>query len=224
MQGKLKQELIEIQELLLKMSDNVLEMVSNVVHSLLLNEKKALKSIEKFEDLINDFQVKIDERSLKALALYQPTASDLRLLLGIIKLNTELERIGDHALNISESVGKMSEHPAIKPLSKLQKMADLTSKMLYDSISSFKNYDLDQAKTIILLEDKVDRLSMKLLTELKKIMVKDKSTIEPAMDLIVSTNNLQKIADHAANIAEIVIFVKQGKDVRHHSLFKLFQS
>ncbi len=216
MERKLDREMNSIKELLLGMGQIVEDMVSNVINALITGDENILKTIPDSENRVNRLQVDIDEYCLRIMALYQPTASDLRFLMGVAKINSELERIGDHAVNISSSVLKIIKNPPIKPYIDLPKMTDIASLMFRDSLNSFINSDVDKAKSILLRDDEVDRLRYKIIDELKSIMARDVSTIDTALGLIITANNLEKIADHATNIAEVVIFVAQGKDIRHH--------
>jgi phosphate transport system protein len=161
-------------------------------------------------------QVDIDEYCLKLTALHQPAASDLRFLLGIIKINSELERVGDHAENISKSILRVLKNKQLKPFDDMPKMVDIVNNMFKESLHAFVNLDVEKAKYILLRDDQVDNLRDKIRRELIELMKKDSTTIEDAISLILIANNFEKIADHATNIAEVVIFVAQGKDVRHH--------
>ena len=215
MKRKLDTEMNSIKELLLSMGQLAEEMVANVINALITGDENILKEIPDIENRVNRLQVDIDECCLRIMALYQPTASDLRFLLGVAKINAELERIGDHAVNISSSVLNIIKNPPIKPYIDLPKMTDIASSMFRDSLNSFIESDVDMAKSILLRDDKVDQLRYKIIDELKAIMTRDSSTIDTALNLIMTANNLEKIADHATNIAEVVIFVEQGKDIRH---------
>ncbi len=216
MNRKLDTELNSLKELLLEMCGLVQGMVSNCINALISGDEDLLATIDENEKKVNRLQVDIDEFCLKIMALYQPTASDLRFLLGAVKINAELERIGDHAVNISSRVAKIIKNPPIKPYIDLPKMTDTAGLMFRESIAAFIESDVDKAKLTLLRDDEVDRLKYLIINELREIMKKNPSTVDTALELITIANNLEKIADHATNIAEAVIFVAQGKDVRHH--------
>jgi phosphate transport system protein len=210
------EELDSLKELLLKMGAIAENMVNMAVKALVEKDVKLLETIKDNEAKINRLQVDIDEYCLKLTALHQPAAGDLRFLLGIIKINSELERVGDHAENISKSIQKVLGHEQLKPFDDMPKMVDIVNSMFKESLHAFVNLDVEKAKYILLRDHKVDKLRYKIIEELTDLMKKDSNAIEYAISLILIANNFEKIADHATNIAEVVIFVAQGKDVRHH--------
>jgi phosphate transport system protein len=210
------EELDSLKELLLKMGTIAENMVNMAVKALVEKNARLLDTIKENEAKMNRLQVDIDEYCLKLTALHQPAASDLRFLLGIIKINSELERVGDHAENISKSILRVLKNKQLKPFDDMPKMVDIVNNMFKESLHAFVNLDVEKAKYILLRDDQVDNLRDKIRRELIELMKKDSTTIEDAISLILIANNFEKIADHATNIAEVVIFVAQGKDVRHH--------
>jgi phosphate transport system protein len=210
------EELDSLKELLLKMGSIAENMVSMAIKALVEKDAKLLETIKDNEAKMNRLQVDIDEYCLKLTALHQPAAIDLRFILGVIKINSELERVGDHAENISKSILKVLGGEQLKPFVDMPKMVDIVNTMFKESLHAFVNLDVEKAKYILLRDDKVDKLRYKIIQELTELMKTDPSTTECAISLILITNNFEKIADHATNIAEVVIFVAQGKDVRHH--------
>jgi phosphate transport system protein len=210
------EELDSLKELLLKMGAIAENMVNMAVKALVEKNAGLLDTIKENEAKMNRLQVDIDEYCLKLTALHQPAASDLRFLLGIIKINSELERVGDHAVNIGNSVLKILESKQVKPFDDMPKMVELVNNMFKESLQAFISLNVEKAKYILLRDDKVDKCRYKIIHELTELMKKDPSIIEYAISLILIANNFEKIADHATNIAEVVIFVAQGKDVRHH--------
>jgi len=209
-------ELNSLKEQLLNMGSLAEEMVTIAVRALVEHDVKLLDKICDNEDRVNRYQVDIDENCLKLIALHQPTASDLRFLLGIIKINAELERVGDHAVNICNGVSLVLEQAQLKPYVDIPKMVEIVSSMFEDSLHAFVNLDADKARLILLRDDQVDQLRYKIIQELIDLMTRDPSKVGIAVQLILIANHFEKIADHATNIAEVVIFVAQGKDVRHH--------
>ncbi|MFH0975070.1 MAG: phosphate signaling complex protein PhoU [Spirochaetota bacterium] len=210
------EELNALREMLLKMGSISEKMVNMAIKSLVEHDITILDAIKENESMVNHLQVDIDEFCLKLTALHQPTASDLRFILGIIKINAELERVGDHAVKIGKEIVKILQHDRLKPFVDMPKMVEIVSTMYKESLYAFLNLDVDKAKSILLRDDQVDELHYKIRQELMDMMAKDPSKVQIAVSLILVTNHFEKIADHATNIAEVVIFVAQGKDVRHH--------
>ena len=209
-------ELNSLKDLLLSMGSVAEEMVTIAVQALVEHDVKLLDKIPDNESRVNRYQVDIDEYCLKLIALHQPTASDLRFLLGITKINAELERVGDHAVNICKGVSTVLEQAQLKPYVDIPRMVDIVSNMFEESLHAFVNLDVDKARLILLRDDQVDQLRYKIIQELIDLMTNDPSKVGIAVQLILIVNHFEKIADHATNIAESVIFVAQGKDVRHH--------
>jgi phosphate transport system protein len=217
MERHFDEELTALKNQILEMGAITERMVSDVLKALIERDRSILESIEENENKVNRMQMEIDEYCLKLVALHQPTANDLRLLMGVSKINTELERVGDHAINISKLVTEIIAHEQLKPFIDLPKMVDIARGMFKESLRAFIQLDVDKAKSILLRDDQVDELRDKIVDELIQFMCGDSSTVQVALRIILLANNLEKIADHATNIAEVVIFVAQGKDIRHHA-------
>ncbi|MBN2403717.1 MAG: phosphate signaling complex protein PhoU [Spirochaetes bacterium] len=209
-------ELESLKEILLKMGAIAENMVNVTIKALVEHDSKVLAELSGNESKLNHLQVEIDEYCLKLNALHQPTASDLRFLFGVIKINSELERVGDHAVNIGRSILKILDGKQLKPFVDMPQMVDIVNAMFKESLHAFVNLNVDKARNILYRDDQVDKLRYKIIQELTELMKKDPATIEYAINLILIANKFEKIADHATNIAEVVIFVAQGKDVRHH--------
>jgi phosphate transport system protein len=165
---------------------------------------------------INELQIEIDERCLKLLALQNPLASDLRLITAAMKINADLERIGDQAVNIAEYALRLLRVPLLKPLIDIPRMAEMAEGMVRDSLDAFVRKDAVLARSVLERDDEVDGLKDQLFRELLTYMMADPSTIERALALILVSRAIERIADHATNIAEDVIFVVEARDVRHH--------
>ncbi|OHD70427.1 MAG: phosphate transport system regulatory protein PhoU [Spirochaetes bacterium RBG_16_49_21] len=209
-------ELNSLKQELLNMGSLVEEMVSIAVRALVEHDVNLLETIRQNEARVNRLQVDIDEYCLKLIALHQPAASDLRFLLGISKINAELERVGDHTVNICKGISVVLEKEQVKPFIDMPKMVEIVSSMFKESLHAFVILDVDKARMILLRDDQVDQLRYKIIQELIELMKKEPEKVETAVSLILTANSFEKIADHATNIAEVVIFVAQGKDVRHH--------
>jgi phosphate transport system protein len=211
------EELSSLKQRILQMGDLAEEMVSAALNALINRDPDLRPAIAEKEKLVNQMQIEIDENCLKLIALHQPTAIDLRFLLGVAKINAEFERVGDHAINVSRHVAKIFEAKPLKPFVDLPKMLETALGMFKESIRAFVDLDIEKAKAILLRDDMVDNLRDKIVNELIEFMSKDSSSVPIALHIIMLANNIEKIADHATNIAEIIIFVAQGKDIRHHS-------
>src|SRR5258708_5139481 len=175
------------------------------------------KTVYRHEKEVNALQIEIDDRCLKMIALHQPAASDLRFITAAIKINADLERIADQAVNISQTTEYLLQEPQLKPLIDVPRMAEISKKMLKDALDSFVDRDENLARSVLVRDDQVDELKSQLFRELLTYMISDPSTIKRGIDLILISRNLERIADHATNIAEDVIFVVAGKDIRHRA-------
>src|SRR6267154_1071772 len=151
--------------------------------------------------------IEVDDRCFKLLALYQPTADDLRFIMGAIKINSDLERIGDQAVNISQTTSILLNFPQLKKkLFDIPRMAELAKKMLKDALDAYVKKDVEMAKSVVQRDEEEDKLKSESFHELMQLMQSDTSTIQRALSLILISRNLERIADHATNIAEDVIF------------------
>jgi phosphate transport system protein len=208
-------ELQVLKQRLLKMGALVEERVHQAVTALMERRLDVAESIATGDREVNELQIEIDDRCLKLLALQQPMAVDLRLITAAIKINADLERIGDQAVNIAENVVKILPHPPLKPLIDIPRMAQITEGMTRDSLDSFVKKDVTLARSVLKRDDEVDALKDQVFRVLLTYMMADPGTIERALALILISRNLERIADHATNIAEDVIFLVEAKDVRH---------
>lgn len=165
---------------------------------------------------VNALQIEIDDRCLKMLALQQPMATDLRLITSAMKMGADLERIGDQAVNIAETGLRLLETPPLKPVIDIAEMADIAQKMTRDALDAFVRRDSTLARDVLERDDRVDHLKDRVFRVLLTHMMADPGTIERALGLILISRNIERIADHATNIAEDVIFLVEARDVRHH--------
>jgi phosphate transport system protein len=172
--------------------------------------------IEKLEPKANNFEIELDEMCLSMIAQYQPKAKDLRTITMILKMNNDLERIGDSAVNICESGLYLISKPSVKPLIDIPKMAQESLKMLDDSVKSFINEDIALARDVLLRDNTVDNFNDQIIRELITYMMSDPSTIERSIHLIRISRNLERIADLSTNICEDVLFIVEGKIIKHH--------
>jgi phosphate transport system protein len=166
---------------------------------------------------INQLHIEVDDRCFKLLALHQPMAVDLRSIVAAVKINTDLERVGDLAVNIGEAAARYLEHPPVKELIDIPRMADIAQGMLRDALDAYVRRDLALAHQVLDRDDELDLLKTEVFRELLTHMLRAQATIEPSLDLILISRHLERVGDHATNVAEDVIFMVSAKDVRHQA-------
>jgi phosphate transport system protein len=181
------------------------------------NQSQATQVIVDIEPQINELHLELDDRALQLLALQQPMAVDLRFITATMKINSDLERMGDQAVNIAQRALSIVAQPALKPLIDISRMADIAEKMVKDALDAFVSRDTELARQVVLRDDEVDSYRDLIFRELIAHMIKDPRHILQALDLILVSRNLERIADHATNIAEDVIYMVLGRDIRHHA-------
>jgi phosphate transport system protein len=208
-------ELDELQLRLLEMGSLVESAIHDSVLSLVERNEQVARRVLSNEDRINHLEIDIDELAIRLLALQQPMAKDLRFITAAIKINTDLERMGDLAVNIAERSLALLLRPSIKPFD-IPKMANTVQSMVHNSLDAFVKREAELARTVLLSDDSVDSLRDSIQLELTSIMQKDPSVVPQGIDLILVARHLERIADHATNIAEDVLFLIRGVDVRHH--------
>jgi phosphate transport system protein len=211
------EELEELQKHLLEMAGLVETSIRGSILALTDRDEEQAQQVLLNETRINQMEIEIDDLATRLLALHQPMARDLRFLTAAIKINSDLERMGDLAVNIVERALSLKDKPPVKPLIDIPQMSKLAQSMVRRSLDSFVNRDPDLARAVLLSDDAVDDLRDAIYQELVQFMERDPSTISRALDLIFVARNLERIADHATNIAEDVLFLVQGVDVRHHA-------
>ncbi len=207
-------DLDDLRARLLRMGSLCEEMIHYAIKLLVERDESHLNAVESREREVNQLHIDIDDVCLKLLALHQPAAGDLRLIAAAIKINSDLERVGDQAVNIAETAIFMLKEPKIK-LGDIPRMVEVAAGMLKDSLDAFAQGDVTVARDVIHRDDEEDRLKSHTFNELVQLMQNDASTIQRGMDVILIARNLERIADHATNIAEDVIFMVLGKDIRH---------
>jgi phosphate transport system protein len=212
-----EEELDTLQTRLLEMGGLAEERVRAAVHGLVAREVAVTERVLGGDEPINQLHVEIDERCFRLLALYQPMATDLRSIVAAVKINSDLERVGDLAVNIAEAARRYAMHPPVKQLIDIPRMGDLAQEMLHDALDSYVRRDTTLARSVLNCDDELDGLKTQVFRELLTYMLQDASTIEPALDLILVSRHLERIGDHATNIAEDVIFMVSAQDVRHHA-------
>ena len=217
METHFQQELAKLKEQLLKMGGLAERAISNAIDALVKRDTPLAERTIGEDEKINKMELLIDEWCLKLLALHQPLAADLRFITSAMRINVELERIGDLAVNIAERVVSLNEEPQLKPYIDIPRMAEITKNMVKDVLDAFVNGDPDLARSVCQRDDQVDALNDQVFRELITYMLSDPKTITRAVHLIIVSRYLERIADHATNIAEGVIFMVKALVIKHHA-------
>jgi phosphate transport system protein len=212
-----QEELDLLKERLLFMGGLAEEQVRASIRALVDRDHDLAQQVLLNDSPINQLHIEIDERCFKLLALHQPMAADLRTIVAAVKINTDLERAGDLAINIAEAALRYLGYPPVKPLLDIPRMADIAQGMLRDALNAFVQGNITLAQDVLNRDDTLDQLKDRVFRELLSYIVDNPTTTEPSLDLILISRHLERIGDHATNIAEDVIFIVSGADVRHHS-------
>lgn len=210
-----EEELRQIKEKVLRLGGIVEEQIARSIKALVNRDTALARAAIEDDHIVNGLEVEIDELCLKVLALRQPAASDLRLITTAIKIITDLERIGDMAVNVCERVLELNEEPPLKPYIDIPRMAEAAQKMLKEALDAFVNGDTTLATKVLSEDDFVDELNRQIFRELLSFMLENPPTITRAMKVLFISKYLERIADHATNIAEMVVFMVKGKVIRH---------
>jgi phosphate transport system protein len=211
------EELEQLKSRVLEMSSLVESSINRSISAVVDKDESAAQEVLKNESRINQIEIEIDDFAVNLLALQQPMATDLRLIVSTLKINTDLERMGDLACNIAKRAMALIREPAVKPMLDIPHMAALVQSMVRKSLDAFVARDADLARSVLSSDDSVDSLRAASFHELISFMEKDPQNIRQALDLLGIVRHLERIADHATNIAEDVLFLVKGVDVRHHA-------
>ncbi len=217
MQRHFEKELESLKTSLIKMGSLVEESIGLSIKALLSQDTERARKVIEGDGRINSLEIEIDNAIVDLLALQQPVAIDLRLILAAAKINNDLERIGDHAVNIAESALAVSRTRPEEPLLDLPNMAEITQKMLRDALDSFIHNDPQISKTVLSADDLIDELNRKMSEGVIELMRNDPSLIDGGLELVRVSRNLERVADLATNIAEEVIFIAEARVVKHHA-------
>ena len=212
-----QEELERLKARLLEMGGLAEEQVRLAVQGLVQRDRALIARVLTSDHPINSLHIEIDSRCFTLIALHQPMAVDLRSIVAAVKINTDLERVGDLAINIAEAALRYANHPPVKRLIDIPNMATIAQTMLRDALDAFVKRDTALAQQVLSADDQLDALKTQIFRELLTYMLQDPTTIEPALDLILISRHLERIGDHATNVAEDVIFMVSARDVRHHS-------
>lgn len=210
-----QEQLATMKERLLVMGGLAEERLRMIMEGLVERDMSLVDKVQAGDEPLNQLHVEIDDRCFKLLALHQPMATDLRAIVAAVKINSDLERVGDLAVNIAEAVRRYLQHPPVKKLIDIPRMAEIAQKMLRESLDAFVRRDVALARSVLNQDDDLDALKSQVFRELLTYMLQDAATIEPSLDLILISRHLERIGDHATNIAEDVIFMVSARDVRH---------
>ena len=211
-----REELDALQGRLLEMGGLAEERVRAAIQGLVTRDPALFEKVLLGDEPINQLHIEVDNRCFRLLALHQPMATDLRAIVAAVKINTDLERVGDLAVNIAEAGTRYISHPPVKKLIDIPQMGDIAQAMLRDALDAFVKRDTRLAHEVLNEDDRLDSLKTQVFRDLLTYMLKDQTTVEPALDLILVSRHLERIGDHATNIAEDVIFMVSALDVRHH--------
>ena len=211
-----QEELEALQGRLLEMGGLAEERVRAAVYGLAARDLAAIDKVLRGDEPVNRLHIEVDERCFRMLALHQPMATDLRAIVAAVKINTDLERVGDLAVNIAEASKRYIGHAPVKQLIDIPQMGDIAQAMLRDALDAYVKRDTDLAHRVLNEDDRLDSLKTQVFRDLLTHMLRDQTTVEPSLDLILVSRHLERIGDHATNVAEDVIFMVSALDVRHH--------
>ena len=215
MQRHFHEELEALKQTLLAMGGLVEDQIRRVMKALLERDDVMAQEVVERDRQVNTYDVEVDEQCVSLLALYQPAAGDLRFITTAMKIVTDLERIGDQAVNIAQRVLELNREPQLKPYIDLPRMAEQAQRMVKESLDAFVARDTALARQVCGEDSEVDLLKEQIFRELLTFMMEDPRTIPRAIRLILISRFMERVADHATNIAEMVIYMVEGKMVRH---------
>jgi phosphate transport system protein len=210
-------EMSNLQNHLLDMAGLVQKMIQAATNELVSRDPNQIDTVLSLEKEVNIQEIVIDDKCLKLIALNQPAGADLRFITSAMRINSDLERMGDESLNIAKMSLDLIKYPEVKPLVNIPKMIGIVQSMIIDCIKSFNTSDSDLAMSVLSKDNEVDGLRDAIISELKTVMIKlpDSDTIQLATDLMFIAKSIERLGDHATNICEDVIFMVHGKDIRH---------
>ncbi|HEX9801407.1 MAG TPA: phosphate signaling complex protein PhoU [Thermoanaerobaculia bacterium] len=209
------QDLEQIRKTLLRMGGLVERQIREVMQALVERDEMRADAVIRMDDEVDQLQKEIDAQCSRMLALQQPMATDLRFLVATMKITTDLERMGDSAVNVAQAVAELNQEPPLKPYIDLPRLAQVAQEMVRDALDSFVRRDARAALDVCRRDDEVDALYHQLFREMITYMVEDPKNIRRALHLLLVARNYERIADHATNIGEDVIFYVEGRDIRH---------
>lgn len=210
------EQILEIRQKLVRMGGLAESMIASALRMLIERDDRHFRDVTEREEQVNALQIEIDDLAVRVTALQQPVGSDVRFLFMAARITSELERIADQAMNICQSAEHLLKAPPLKPFVDIPIMAEIAQRMVRDSLDALIRKDASIAERVLREEDKVDAFRDQIFRELLTYMMADPATIPRALSLILISRNLERVGDHATNIAEEVIYWIQGRDIRHH--------
>ena len=217
MERHFDEDLKTLKERLLQMGSLAEEMIRKAVKALFDRNPSLSQEVFELEKQVNALHVEVDDRCLKLFALHQPMAIDLRTITAAMRINNDLERIGDQAVNVGQTCFyHLFKETPVPQISMISRMAEIGQKMLKDSLDAFSTKDVELAKAVMAQDEEEDKLKREAITRLIELIQKEPAHSVQFVDLILLAKNMERIGDHATNIAEDVIFMVLGKDIRHH--------
>jgi len=212
-----EEDLGHLKTRLLEMGGLAEDRLRVAIRGLVDRDPSMLEKVLSGDGALNQLHIEVDDRCFKLLALQQPMAADLRAIVAAVKINSDLERVGDLAVNIAEAAQRYLQHPPVKELIDIPRMAVIAQEMLRDALDAYVRRDVTLAQRVLTRDDELDLLKTLVFRELLDFMLKDPTTIKAALDLILVSRHLERTGDHATNIAEDVIFMVSALDVRHQA-------
>ena len=211
----LQRDLESLHQEILTLSATVEEMIDKAARALSERRPDLAAEVIELDNVVDHSEVHIEEECLKILALHQPVAIDLRRIATVLKVNNDLERIADLAVNVAERAKALDEYPTYPIPAKLSRMATTASQMVRGSLDAFVNLDVSSARRLIALDETVDELNVEIIRDLQALMQQDPKLVPPALYCFSATRHIERMADHATNIAEDVVYLAEGDIVRH---------
>ena len=215
---KIEVEIANLKKELLEMAALAEDMLSKSVKALKEQDGALADEVIRSDKIVNQKEIEIDKHCTRILALLHPEAEDLRTVLMILKINNDLDRIGDHAVNVAERAIFLADKPLVKPLIDIPRMADHAIEMLKESLDAFVNKNADLAIEVCKKDDTVDELYKQVIRELVTYMAQDPTTVERSLSLILVGRELERVADLATNIAEDTVYIVRGQIIKHHAM------
>lgn len=212
----LQRDLDQLAKDLLTMGGLVEEATNRAITALVRRDRTLAREVANGDGAINDRENLIEESALKILALHQPVAADLRFIITALKVNNDLERIGDHAVSIAERAEMLADLDPLPLPDDFDKLVDSVQRMMHDSLNALVQRDAELARSVCMMDDEVDRIHRQMYVEMQAVMHRDSKLIEPAVSAISATRHLERIADLATNVAEDVVFMVEGEILRHN--------
>jgi len=211
------EQLHNLRDLITRMCQHATTMIQISTTALGSRDLSQAATLNQLEQEVNTLQREVDDQCSKLLALKQPVANDLRFIISAMKISADLERIGDQSISLLNHCRKLTEYPDVNPTTGIPKMSGLVINMVTDAVSAFLSGDTATAREILLRDDDVDAMKEQVIQDLMDFMISDPRAIKPGLQLVLTARNLERIADHATNIAEDCVYLVESKDVRHHA-------